>query len=90
MSVDMTRANAQGAAQQRQAERGRVLRVEAAAEHQRAVRAISWRTRFGACERILLQKKALLEQLPNDAGLRQEVADLEKCYADLLREQPQP
>jgi len=69
-------------------ERGRVRRVEAATETVRAFRAVSWRTRFGACERLLLQKKALLERLPNNESLKKEVADLEKCYADLLAEQP--
>ncbi len=47
---------------------------------------MSWRTRFGACERALLQKKALLECLPNDEALKRECQQLEAAYKALLEE----
>lgn len=67
-------------------ERGRVIRVEAEKETLKAVRAVQWRTRFGACERALLHAKALLERLPNDEALKRECEQLEAMYKALLEE----
>ncbi len=84
------RLESQARRQAAEEQRGRVLRVEAQAEHAKACRAISWRTRFAACERVLLRLRAELDQLPNDAGLKEEVRTAEAEYARLLAESPQP
>lgn len=81
---------AQVRAQREHAERVRAARRREGEEHQRACRAVQWRTRFAAVERKLVEVKGYLRYSPQDPVLRREAETLEAMYKELLEEAGEP
>lgn len=56
------------------------------ASRMKAVRTVQWRTRFGACERKLIELKNYLRYCPNDVDACREAEAVEQMYKELLNE----
>lgn len=75
---------AQVRAQREHAERVRAARRIEGESHQKAVRAVQWRTRLMQVERKLVEVKGYLRYSPQDPALRREAETLETMYKELL------